>query len=122
MSVIVKILSAARSQAVRQIFHRGEVDVTNYELIVILRINDTLESNKEKARSILQKYGVEFNSEDHWGTRRLAYMIDGEKDGYYLNWNIQAPPDAVQKVITEYRLNGDILRYLFVKVKKKKVA
>jgi small subunit ribosomal protein S6 len=96
--------------------------VNNYELIVILRTNETLESNKEKARAILQKYGVTFNSEDHWGLRRLAYMIDGEKDGFYLCWNIQAPPDAVQKVITEYRINGDILRYLFVKAKKKKAV
>jgi len=96
--------------------------VNDYELTVIIRISDSLESNKEKVKSILQKYGVTIVSDDSWGTRRLAYMIDGEKEGYYLLLRIQSPPDALSKILAELRLNSDLLRYLFVRVHQKKSA
>jgi small subunit ribosomal protein S6 len=96
--------------------------VNNYELTVILRVSDALESNKEKVKSILQKYGVSVASEDQWGVRRLAYMIRTEKDGFYTLFTLEAQPDAIQKITSEFRLNIDILRFLFVRLKKKKTA
>jgi ribosomal protein S6 len=43
-------------------------------------------------------------------------MLDGQNDGNYTLMNIEAPPEAIQKITGEFRLNGDILRHLFVRV------
>ncbi len=96
--------------------------MNSYELTVILRVSDALEANKEKVKSILQKYNVSIVSEDQWGVRRLAYMIQGEKDGFYVLTTLDAQPDTIQKITNDFRLQSDILRFLFVRIKKKKSA
>ncbi len=113
---IVEILSAGNGSPDFSIIHRREENVNKYELTVILRINESLESNREKVKAILQKNGANVVSEDVWGNRRLAYMLDGQNDGNYTLMNIEAPPEAIQKITGEFRLNGDILRHLFVRV------
>ena len=94
--------------------------MNSYELTLILRITESLESLKEVVKKILEKHEVQVQSEDEWGSRKLAYQIDKEKDGHYWLFNIDAPPEAAQKVTNDFRLNTDILRHLFVKLDKKK--
>jgi small subunit ribosomal protein S6 len=93
-----------------------------HELVVIVRVSETVEASKDKIKEILQKYGVTIVSENPWGVKRLAYEIMGERDGYYLLLNIEAPSEAIQKVTNEFRLNSDMLRHLFIKIEKKKSA
>ena len=92
--------------------------MNSYEFTIILR-NSALEALNEKFRGILQKHNVEITSEEEWGNRRLAYEIDGETEGHYIFMNLNAQPDTIQKIINEFRLNSDILRYMFVRMKKK---
>jgi small subunit ribosomal protein S6 len=96
--------------------------MNSYELTLILRVSDGLEPLKEKVKEILQKHGVTVKSEDVWGSKKLAYEIDGEKDGFYTLQNIETLPDSVTKIISEFRLNSDILRYMFVRVSGEKSA
>jgi len=93
-----------------------------HELTLILRITDNVESQKENIKKLLKKYEVEVISEDPWDVKKLAYQIDGESEGYYLFMSISTPPEAIQKIIGEFRLNSDILRYLFIKSSGKKSA
>ncbi len=118
----MEILSAESGSPYFSTIRRREEKVNKYELTVILRINEALESNREKVKTILQKNGVNIVSEDVWGNRRLAYMLDGQNDGNYTLTNIESPPEAIQKITNEFRLNSDILRHLFVRVPKAKTA
>lgn len=93
-----------------------------YELTVILRITDAVETLKDWVKKNLQKNGFTILSEDQWDVKKFAYIIDGENEGYYLFMNIEAPPESVKKVIADFRINRDILRYLFIKDEKKKSA
>ena len=93
-----------------------------YELTIILRISDSVESVKSKVKEIINKHGVSVISEDSWDIKKLSYQIDNESEGYYLFMTIESPPGAVDKIIKEFRLQNDILRYLFIKVKKQKSA
>jgi len=92
--------------------------MNKYELIVILRPTDKLESLKTKVRDILKKYQVVIESDEPWGIRSLAYTIDKANDGYYEYFVAQINPTSVKDIITEFRLQPDILRYLFVKLPK----
>ena len=95
--------------------------MNTYELTVILR-NREVESLIEKTKEILTKHGTVIQSDNSLGIRKLAYQIDRENEGYYLFLNVEIPADSVKKIIGEFRLNSDILRYLFVKVNKAAIA
>ena len=95
--------------------------MNNYELTVILRVKNS-ESLKEKVKEILAKFNVTITEEAHWGSKRLAYEIDGEREGFYFFAYVQSSPDTVEKVTTELKLNQDILRTMFVKIKKPQTA
>lgn len=95
--------------------------MNNYEVTVILRTSDT-ESLKDTVKKILQKHNVEITLEDPWGVKKLAYQIDNESEGYYYFMNVESPADSIQKIINDFKLNRDILRYLFVKIQVKKSA
>ncbi len=84
-----------------------------YELTVILR-NSKLEEVKKIFKDILAKYKANVLSEDEWGSRKLAYMIDGVSEGFYILTNLEADPSAIQKISAAFGLNKDILRYMFL--------
>ena len=90
----------------------------SYELTLILRNRD-VDALKTKVRDILQKHGAVITEDAPWGSKRMAYEVEGERDGYYDFFHLDAPGNAVQKIIADFRLNADILRFLFVKVEKK---
>ncbi len=90
--------------------------MNNYELTLILRIGETLDPLKAAVKDLFTKHSLSVQGEDEWGTRKLAYQIDGESDGYYCHFRIQAPPLSIQKITNEFRLNNDILRFLFVRL------
>lgn len=91
--------------------------MNSYELTVILR-NKNTEALIERVKEILTKHGAVIVSDNSPGIKRMAYEVDKEKEGHYLYLNIETSPDSVKKIIGEFRINSDILRHLFVKVKK----
>lgn len=88
--------------------------MNKYELTVILRSQER-ESLTEKVKEILGKHDAAIVNESSWGIKKLAYEILGEKEGYYFFANIEAAPDAVEKIRSEFGLNAGLLRSLFVK-------
>lgn len=95
--------------------------MNSYELTVILRTKES-EPLTTKVKEILSKHGISIVKDESMGNKRLAYEIDGERDGHYLFYYIEAAPEAVKKVIADFNLNSDILRFLFVKAKMKTAA
>ena len=85
----------------------------SYEFTVVLR-PETAEGVVQKVKETLEKFGVSIVSEDPWGLKKLAYEIDGETSGYYFFANIESPPESVEKIISEFRLMADVMRYMFV--------
>jgi small subunit ribosomal protein S6 len=49
---------------------------------------------------------------DGWTTRRLAYAINGRKEGYYAVLRLQGPSETVENIEQSLRLNEDVLRYM----------
>ena len=46
------------------------------------------------------------------GRRRLAYQIDGHREGYYYLIYFTAPPSAISELWQEYHLNEDLIRFI----------
>jgi len=91
--------------------------MVTYELTVILR-NKEIESLIDRTKEILTKHGTVVLSDNSPGVKRLAYQIDGENEGHYLFMNIELPGESVKKIISDFRLNSNILRFMFIKTKK----
>jgi small subunit ribosomal protein S6 len=46
------------------------------------------------------------------GKKRLAYEIDGHKEGYYFILYFDLPPTDINELWSEYHLNEDLLRFM----------
>lgn len=85
-----------------------------YELTVILRTGAKTEDSKTAVKNILTKHGISIKEDLSWGVRRLAYAIDEEKDGFYMNLNVEADPKAIAQLDVDFRINREVLRHMAV--------
>ncbi|RIK21487.1 MAG: 30S ribosomal protein S6 [Chloroflexi bacterium] len=95
-----------------------ETLLSNYELTFILRPADetTLTAAQDRIAGQVQNAGGEIVARHDWGRRRLAYPIQKNKDGYYTTLYASLPGSAVRGIERAFKLNDQVLRYLFVRV------
>lgn len=90
----------------------------DYEMMVILRA-DLGEADQSGMFDTISGW-VEANdgevaSVDHWGRRRMAYEIEGQRDGYYLLYQLNLPPQAPAELERSLRINENVLRHLIIR-------
>jgi small subunit ribosomal protein S6 len=87
-------------------------------MIVILRadLSETDQSEMfDTIGSWIEASQGEVASIDHWGRRRMAYEIDGQRDGYYILYQLNLPPQAPAELERDLRLNENVLRHLIIR-------
>ncbi len=52
---------------------------------------------------------------DRWGRRKLAYEIDGQREGYYVLFEAQIEPHSLFELERNLNLATSVLRYLVVR-------
>jgi len=72
---------------------------------MISRIKDTIVNN-----------GGEIRDLEDWGRKRLAYVVNKSKVGYYAIFRFNAPPSLITKLERFYVLDEQFLRYLTIKL------
>ncbi len=82
------------------------LDDTQIETI-LSRIKDFIISNQGEIREI-----------ENWGRKRLAYMVNKSKTGYYAVFRFDAPAEIVSKLDRLFSLDEQILRFLTIKLNK----
>ena len=50
------------------------------------------------------------------GVRRMAYEINDQKDGYYLQFNFTSEPDFPKEIERILKITEGVLRYLVIRV------
>ncbi|HEY1406735.1 MAG TPA: 30S ribosomal protein S6 [Spirochaetota bacterium] len=85
-----------------------------YELTVILRSGAKTEETKNTVKEILSKHGITIKEDQSWGLKRLAYAIDEEKDGVYMNLLVEAEPSSIGTIAPDFHVNREILRHMAV--------
>lgn len=89
-----------------------------YETMYILR-SDLAEEQVEQAiakyQTFLQDQGAENIDIQHRGKRRLAYEIQRQREGVYIQMNYQAPGTAIAPLERAMRLSEEVIRYLTIK-------
>lgn len=89
-----------------------------YETMYILR-PDLGDEQVEQAiatyQNLIQEQGAENIEIQNRGKRRLAYEIDRQRDGIYVQMNYQGPGAAIAVMERAMRLSEEVMRYLTIK-------
>jgi len=86
-------------------------------------INATLsEESRNKALEKIVKGIEEKEGEVHkvhdQGRQRLAYIIDGKREGYYYLIYFTAPSSVINDLWQEYHLHEDLIRFMTMQTEK----
>ncbi len=76
----------------------------------VKRVNKVIESNGGKVIEV-----------EEWGSRRLAYLINKKRNGYYVNLYFEAPGDSIPRLTRTIEIDDNILRYLTLRMDKKMI-
>jgi len=72
---------------------------------VISKIKETISANGGEIREI-----------ENWGRKRLAYVVNKSKIGYYAIFRFDAPTTIISKLERFYTLDDHILRFINIKL------
>jgi len=87
-----------------------------YELTVIFPMEeDQHRAGREQLLSDLASNGAEIEKTDEIGERDLAFEIKKRKKGRYVLFVIKADPAKITVLDKIFKLNANLLKYLFVR-------
>ena len=93
-----------------------------YELLTVFKPSlDSEELDKvvEKLTEEIKSYEGSVESVDKMGRKKLAYDVQGYRDGYFTNSIITIPADAIVEFKRNLKLNENVLRFMLMEVSKK---
>ncbi|MCR5764057.1 MAG: 30S ribosomal protein S6 [Treponema sp.] len=86
-----------------------------YELMTIYPVeDDKFKEGTDTLRADLSKFGVEIEKEEPFGDRDLTYEIKKLRRGRFVLFHIKANPAKISEMNIQFRLNPNLLKYLFV--------
>ena len=94
----------------------------NYELMAIFKPSlDSEELDKivEKITQEVKSYKGSVSSVDKMGRKKLAYDVQGYRDGYFTTMIISIPGESVVEFKRNLKLNENVLRFMFMEESKK---
>jgi small subunit ribosomal protein S6 len=77
---------------------------------------DQHKAGREQLLSDLAANGVEIEKTDETGDKDLAYEVKKRKRGKYVLFTIRADPGKISNMDRIFKLNANLLKYLFVKI------
>jgi small subunit ribosomal protein S6 len=69
-----------------------------------------------KIKENITANGGEIKEIENWGRKRLAYMVNKSKIGYYAIFRFDAPTTIISKLERFYTLDDHILRFINLKL------
>lgn len=92
-----------------------------YESAVIINAaldDEQINSEITRIRETITNNGGEISDFENWGRKRLAYVINKSKIGYYAIFRFNAPSTIISKLERFYSLNENIIRFLTINLSK----
>ncbi len=92
-----------------------------YELMTVFPASeDKFKAGSDLVRSVLAQFGASIAKEEPYGERDLTYEIKKQKRGRFILFTINANPAKIVEIDNQFKLNNDLLKYLFVKLEEEK--
>ena len=83
---------------------------------------DKVEEITAKVTQIIENSKGEIKPVQQLGKKRLAYPIKKFREGSYVYMELSGTGEMVSAIENFFKLSDDVIRYLTIKVEKKKVA
>ena len=93
-----------------------------YELLAIFKPSlDSEELDKvvEKVSEEIKSYKGSVESVDKMGRKKLAYDVQGYRDGFFTNMIVSLPAESIVEFKKNLKLNDNVLRFMFMEAAKK---
>jgi small subunit ribosomal protein S6 len=88
-----------------------------YELMVIFPLEeDQYQAGRERLLAELSANQAEIVKTDELGDKELAYEIKKRQRGRYVLYTVKADPAKITVLDRIFKLNSDLLKYLFVRL------
>jgi small subunit ribosomal protein S6 len=91
----------------------------NYEMMFIASPaldEEGLENVLARAQRYFEAAGTQVFSLKSWGMRRLAYIINGQREGRYYLVKFAAPTETINELDRNIRMMEGILRHITVRI------
>lgn len=92
-------------------------NLKKFENVIIINGSYT-QKNYTKVLDIVKDYIkdlAEIEKIEELGLKRLAYEVQGQKNGYYVIFEINATLENIKNLERFYRINDDVLKFIFVR-------
>ena len=92
-----------------------------YELMLVLRPDlpdDRVQATLDRISRAIAASDGQLVKVSPWGRRRLAYPIDGFREGSYYIVLFDAPSEAIEEVERGLRITEEVLRHLVTRVER----
>ncbi len=76
---------------------------------------EEIKATVNKHVDFIKENGADIDEIEEWGIKRLAYVIDGKRSGYYVNMYFHAPADLIVKFERLLQIDDNVMRYLTIK-------
>jgi small subunit ribosomal protein S6 len=101
--------------------HMTTKELRLYEGMYILNASlseDALKKSLERITSTIEGNGGEIHKIHEMGRKKLAYEINGHKQGQYFLLYFSVPPTLIEEMWKEYYLNEDLIRFMTMRAEK----
>ena len=91
--------------------------MNKYESVVIINSN----TEEQGIKALIQKFSDLINSDgkvesvEELGTKKLAYEIKKQKEGYYIIFKFEAKPTLIAELERIYRITDEVMKFIVVK-------
>lgn len=91
--------------------------MNKYESVVIINSN----TEEQGIKALIQKFSDLINSDgkvesvEEMGTKKLAYEINKQKEGYYILINFEANPTLIAELERIYRITDEVMKFIVVR-------
>jgi small subunit ribosomal protein S6 len=98
--------------------------MNHYELMVIYSPNLTEDEQRQQFQQIeelLKHENARINWVDHWGKRKLAYLVKKQRQGIYDWFYFELDPSRIAEIDRKLKMAEVILRFMITKMEKLQV-
>ena len=102
--------------------YKENTNMKNYELLTIFKPSldsDELDKAVDKISSDVKSAKGEVVSTDKMGRKKLAYDLQGYRDGFFTTMIVSLPADAIVEFKRSLKHNDNVLRFMFMEAAKK---
>jgi small subunit ribosomal protein S6 len=98
--------------------------MNHYELMVIYSPNLTEDEQRQQfsqVEEVLKHENARINLVDHWGKRKLAYLVKKQRQGIYDWFYFELDPSRISEIDRKLKMSEVVLRFMITKMEKLQV-